>query len=226
MNYRIIANETKFLEFLDFLPDLLPHEVYYLSLFGRRKYDETLANKKDNQLARVVARDKADLLEKIRRLESPVGSYTRDGETITQNALAVYLALNPRSLLKANKGILVEMATRFSQGRIDFNPLSVCTTEIHRAVDRKFFVDFDYDDVEPSQHLPRIKEILTDPGMYRIVKTRGGFHLLVVLDKIRELKTRWHLDLSDLPNCDVRGSNSLCPVPGCVQGDFVPHFWE
>jgi hypothetical protein len=116
--------------------------------------------------------------------------------------------------------------TKKAEGEIDFNPVSFARTEIHRATDRKYFVDFDFDDADPVDYLPKIQEILPSPDMYRILKTRGGFHLLVILDKIRELKTKWHPSLAGLDKCDVRGSEMLTPVPGCAQGGFVPHFTE
>jgi hypothetical protein len=225
MNYNIITDPAKFNEFIGTLPDLLPHEVFYFCLFGRHKYDPAFPNTKDSgQLARLIARNKEELAEKTQRLEVPFGSYTRDGVHASQNALALYMALNPRSLIKANKGMLTELANRFAEGHTDFNPVSLAHTQIHHAVDRKLYVDFDYDDVEPNEHLPRIKEILPDSEMYRILKTRGGFHLLIDLPKVKTLKTAWHPALAKLPKCDVKGSNTLTPVPGCTQGGFTPYF--
>lgn len=226
-NYRIITDEPKLTAFVDSLPELLPHEVWYLCLFGRHKYDPAFPNTKDSgQLARVVARSKAEMIEKLRRLEAPIGRYTRDGAVASQEALAAYIGLNPRSLVKANQGLLIELATRFAAGQTDFNPVSLAT-QIHHAMDRKFYVDFDYDDADPRDYIAQIRTILPDQGMYRILKTRGGFHLIVELSKIRDLKTQWHPSLTKLPNCDVhRGSKGLIPIPGCVQGGFTPFFFE
>jgi len=170
--------------------------------------------------------DMGELKEKIRRLEAPVGSYSRDGAVASQECLSVYLALNPRSLVKANKSTLLEMARRMMDGPHDFSAVSVAMTEVHRAVDRKFFIDFDFDDAEPAAYLERIREILPEARMWRIIRTRGGFHLIVVLEAIRELKTQWHRELTALAGCDVRGTKSLTPVPGCTQGGFTPHFWQ
>jgi hypothetical protein len=223
-NYQIIIDESKLDEFISFLPDIEDTEVYYLCLFGRHKYAAEFPNTKDSgQLARIASR-KSDLKEKIRRLECPLGSFSRDGAVAPQEALAVYIGLNPRSLIQANKKLLVELATRIAEGDLSFNPISAATTEIHRAVSRKFFVDFDYDHVEPVDYLPKIKEILPD-GAYKILKTRGGFHLVVELAKMKNPpKKDWHKLLASLPNCDVRGSKNLTPVPGCTQGGFTPYF--
>ena len=222
-HYKIITDEAKLDEFINFLPDIEDTEVYYLCLFGRHKYAPEFPNTKDSgQLARVASR-KSDLKEKIRRLEAPLGSYSRDGAIAPQEALAVYIGLNPRSLIKANRKLLVELATRIADGDLSFNPISAATTEIHRATSRKFFVDFDYDNAVPSDYLPAIQSVLPDKA-YRILVTRGGFHLVVELSKIEGAKKEWHKNLSSLPNCDVRGTNNLTPVPGCTQGGFTPHF--
>lgn len=223
MNYKIINDEAKLDAFIASLPEHTDTEVYYLCLFGRHKYAAEFPGAKDSgQLARIASR-KADLKEKIRRLESPVGSYSRDGFAAPQEALAVYIGLNPRSLVKANRSLLVTLATRLSQGDVEFNPITAATTEVRRAVSRKFFVDFDYDDVDPAEYIPKIKDILPAEA-YRILKTRGGFHLIVELEKAKTVRNNWHKALIALPKCDVRGANHLTPVPGCTQGGFTPYF--
>lgn len=48
--------------------------------------------------------------------------------------------------------------------------------------------------------------------------------MLVELKKIRdEFAKSWHQEMGKIPGIDVRGDN-LIPIPGCVQGEFVPHF--
>jgi hypothetical protein len=225
VNYKIILDEAELDSFIQSLPKLLPHEVWYFCLFGRHKYDSSFPNTRDSgQLIRSVARNREELKEKIKRMEVPVGSLSRDGAVATQQCLAAYIAVNPRSLIKANKGMLMETAKRFTEGQLDFNPISLSTTEIHRAVDRKFYVDFDYDGSDLEYVKDGIKLMLPDPSHYRILKTRGGFHLLVDLSKVKEFVHDWYQILSGLPGCDVKGSNTLTPIPGCTQGGFVPYF--
>ena len=224
MNYQVITDEAKLDEFLGMLPDTDDDtEVYYMCLFGRHKYCPAFPNTKDSgQLARVIARKK-DLKEKIQRLEVPLGSYSRDGVIAPQECLAAYIGLNPRSLPRANKALAVELVRRIADGNLNFNPISVATTEVHRAVGRKFFVDFDYDNVEPKEHLEAIQKILPE-NSYKILKTRGGFHLIVNLEIAQKMKSDWYKKLTNLPNCDVNGANGLTPIPGCIQGGFTPHF--
>ncbi len=226
-NYRIIQDEWILNPFLDTLPPLEKHEVWYLVLMGRHKYDPNFPNSGDaGQLARVTARDASEIKEKLRRMESPIGSYTRDGTIASQQCLGTYITMNPRSLIKANRMLLVDVATRISESQFDFNPISLATTCIHRAVDRKFVVDFDFDGSDVDSMLPKIREILPHTDMYRILLTRGGFHLLVNLEnvRLRVLKNQWHQAISKLPGCDIRGSDTLTPIPGCTQGGFIPRF--
>ncbi len=225
MNHKIIADEAKLDEFISFLPDNTDGEVFYLCLFCRHKYAPAFPNTRDSgQLARLTAH-KRDIKEKIRRMECPVGSYSRDGVVAPQEGLALYISLNPRSLLKANRELLKELAERFADGNTSFNPITLATTAVHRAVERKVFVDFDFDNVDPADYRKQIAHALPDPAAYKVLKTRGGFHLLVLLEKTGGNK-KWHPELTALPNCDVRGSNTLTPVAGCVQGGFVPNFVE
>ncbi len=219
--YKIILDEPKLDEFIELLPDNNKGEAYYICLFGRHKYDETFPQSKNaGQLARMTA-DKSEIKSKLLRLECPLGSYLRDGVIASQECLAVYITVNPRSYARANREILIELAKQFAAGKIDFNPVSAATTAVHRAVERKFFLDFDFDRVEIEEHLPAIKEVLP-PGAFSILKTRGGFHLLVHLDKVKG-DHKWHPAIAKLKNCDVRGSNTLTPVAGCTQGGFTPY---
>ena len=230
MYYKVVLDEQKLDSFIASLPELLEHEVWYVCLFGRHKYDPSFPNTRDSgQLVRITAGDKIELKSKIRRMEVPLGSYVRDNVVATNECLAAYIAVNPRSLIRANKAMLIELATRVADGNLNFSPMSLSTTCIHRAVDRKFYVDFDFDFGEKGEagfDMQKLKEALPSPDMYRILRTRGGFHILVELAKVRELKTKWHPILASIEGCDVKGSNTLTPIPGCTQGGFTPYFME
>lgn len=225
-HYQIVTNEKILDDFIETLPNTSENEVFYLCLFGRHKYCPTWKNMKDhNQLARFLAR-KSQIKEKIRRLECPLGSFTRDGVPAPQECLVLYIGLNPRSLARANRNLLVELAKRVADGQTGFNPVTLAHTEVHKAVGQKTFLTFDYDSIseaELPQYTSTIKTILPD-GSYRLLITRGGFHLIVELAKVKGLKTNWYKDLAEHPNCDVKGTECLTPVPGCYQGGFTPHF--
>ena len=55
MNYKIITDEAKLKEFIDWLPDLREDECYYIALFCRKKYTDKLKSDK-LQLKRVTSK--------------------------------------------------------------------------------------------------------------------------------------------------------------------------
>ena len=58
-----------------------------------------------------------------------------------------------------------------------------------------------------------------------LLKTRGGIHLLVTLDKIEKEYTKvWYNSLVKTFKPDQVGDNMI-PIPGCAQGNFVPYFF-
>jgi hypothetical protein len=219
-NYQIVYDEAILNSFIKFLPELNSGEVYYGCLFSRNKYSQE-KEQQNFQLGKIVAKDKKDLFKKIKRLEVPLEGY----ENISEENLVLYMDVNPHSLVKANKNILVELANRFSRGQIDFNPISLVSTEIHRAISRKVVIDFDFDNKEPSGLDNVINQILINKEYYRIIKTREGFHLLVLLEYVDKFPRNWYRSITALPGCDVKNA-SLTPVPGCYQGGYIPYFYH
>lgn len=159
MNYQVITDVDKLDEFIAFLPELEDSEVYYVNLFARNKYVKELGNKKEGQLFVLFPKRIRLKKKKLRRLECPVGSYSRDGVVMPQEALSIYIGLNPRSLVRANKELLITLARRLADGDFDFNPISQATTEIHCSTSRKFFLDFDFDGVAPEEHQRYFKKL-------------------------------------------------------------------
>ena len=99
-NYKIIADEAQLKAFIEWLPELEKDEIYYVSLFARKKYDTTGTLKADKgQLKRFSSR-KDRLFEKIKHLERPIGTYTHEGQAVSNESLALYITVNPRSLTK------------------------------------------------------------------------------------------------------------------------------
>ena len=200
--YSIITDERALDDFLATLPPILPHEVFYACLFSRAKYGGD-----ESQLARITARSPADLKQRLRCLECPLGSYS-----CPQESLAVYMTLNPHSLIKASRALLADLVTRIDGV---FNPVSLAYTAIHRSTERKFYMDFDFDvETLPAIDLPA--------GSYRRLKTRGGYHVIVDLERITDTGN-WYAKIVAL-GPDVRGTNCLTPIPGCTQGGFTPYF--
>lgn len=233
MNYEIIKDEKLLKDFIDWLPELQPHEVYSVNLFARNKYCKDIVhiNSDKAQLKRFVS-NKEWLFRKIKQLEIEIGSYWQQQIPIPQEALALYISVNPRSQEKAAKNLLIKLAKLITEPYNSYNVSAEALSELQKAWSRKIYfdIDVDYSDKEMEfidnsgfDLVPDYKEYINEDCV-KILQTRGGVHLLVELSKIdSKYKNTWYKNLSSLPGADVKG-DSLIPVPGCTQGGFIPHF--
>jgi hypothetical protein len=222
MNYQIIKDEALLREFIMWLPDLLPHETYYVSLFARNKYAKEIKADKA-QLKRFTA-SKEFLFDKIKQLECEIGSYKQDQNSIPQQALALYITPNPRDFVKATKESLVEFAKLITLPQYNgYNPHQEVMTQLQKCHSRKIYFDLDFDKVELEITLKSVEQYI-NIDCVSILRTHGGFHLLIEIEKLeKSFEKSWYKNLTSLEGCDVRGDN-LIPVPGCTQGNFVPFF--
>ena len=219
--YKIIADEDKLHEFIDWLPDLESHEIFYVSLFARNKYTDQNIGADKQQLKRFTSNKKM-LFQKIKQLETPFGGYLKDGEVIPPESLAIYIMPNPRSMVKAASKSLIELAKRITEPYNGYNPHQLVMSEIQKSPSRKVFFDFDFDGVELSTLRQSVNDIINGDACH-FLQTRGGVHLLVETKKIsNQFKKSWFNDISKLPGLDRDKGDKLIPVPGCYQGGFVP----
>lgn len=203
MNYQIIRDEARLQAFIDWLPELGKDEIWYVTLFARKKYFSALKHDKA-QLKRFVSR-KDLLLSKIKQLQCQLGSYAQDKLEIPNEALSLYISINPRSLEQATKNALINFALN----------------ELQTTIGTRHFYDLDFDHVDLDESLIKINEVIS-PDHYTVLKTRGGFHLLIHINQLTEVEEKRWYSLTKLPGCDVKG-DTLIPVPGCAQGDFTPY---
>jgi hypothetical protein len=178
MNYKVINDERLLKEFIEWLPDCNGQEQYYLSLLARSKYlsgDHVIKSDKQ-QLKRFTSR-KEHLFDKIRQLECAVGSYQQGGNAIPQEALALYITVNPRDLWKATYASLVTFAKKIQNNHNTINPQQEAMNEIQVSCSNKYHIDIDVD-VKDPQILQQIKSFI-NPSCLTILETRGGYHVLV-----------------------------------------------
>jgi len=224
MNYTIIKDEKILKDFINWLPELELGEAYYVALFARNKYCESGVIKSGKQQIKRFTSKKEFLYQKLKQLECEVGSYLYKGDIVPQEALAVYITVNPRSYEEAAKNSLIELAKLITKPYQGFNPHQTIMSQIHTSCKRKVYLDFDLD---TDCSIEEIKEQLQNSINFdclTILKTRGGYHVLIKLDKVEnKYKKSWYMALSKLPGVDVKGDN-LIPIPGCVQSNHVPHF--
>ncbi len=230
MNYKIIKDEQKLREFIDWLPLLEPHEKYYLCLFARNKYCKELTHIKTDkaQLKRFVT-DKERMFNKIQQLEVAYGAYMQKDKIVPEEALALYITPNPRNMHKAGINTMVKLAESIRDTNTAMNCHQEALSEIQKAKSRTCFVDFDIDldhemqAMEIGVAITRIKAAV-NPEAVTYLKTRGGLHVLVDPKKVApEFKNSFYQNISKIDGIDQTG-DQLIPVPGCTQGMFVPHF--
>lgn len=227
MNYEIIK-DIKILEsFVDWLPATKEHETFYVALLARNKYVRDLGigtfNSDRHQCARFLS-TKDRLIDKIKALECPVGVYKVKDFIVPQEALALYITPNPRDNVKATKASLIKFAELITQDSKCHSPHQEVISQVHKSVGTKHIVDFDFDDVEPADILHKVNEFMTLDS-YSVVKTRGGFHLIVHLNKIDSgMPKDWYKRILSL-GVDAKG-DTLLPVPGCTQGNFTPFIYH
>lgn len=236
MNYQVIVNEQELTNFIAWLPELQDHETFYCCLFARSKYTKHIAHLRSDkaQLKRFTS-NKERLLSKIKQLECSVGAYTTKevggGQVpVPQEALALYITINPRDMVKANANSvkkLLDLALRTYNG---FHPYQEVMSEIQKAKSRSVFVSFDFDIVKDGSTWNNVwLDICSklNPDAVDVVETRGGYHVLVSVDKVdKRFERTWYNHVSSIlatysSDQDNRGDIML-PVPGTYQGGFSP----
>lgn len=237
-NYKIITDYDILEDFVyNFLPDLSKNETYYVCLFARSKYQDknnkTITHIKSDkaQLKRFTS-NKERLISKIEQLECKLGVYKQYGvnkETvdIPQETLALYITPNPRNVFKATKNCIKKFVDLVCDGDGNIvDPHRFAMSEIQRSKSRTCFVDFDIDLSEyytvGYHDYKNVIETILPIDSFHILQTRGGFHVLVEPNKVKNNKN-WYQQMSNLKNIDQTG-DCMIPVPGTYQGGFTPYF--
>ena len=220
MNYKIIHDEQQLINFIEWLPDLGEQEKYYCTLFSRKKYAKEWNNTGDKGQLKRFLTSKERMLNKIKQLEIKIGTYKVFGNDVAEESLALYINPNPRDLLKATYNGIIELTRALRDHKKAYNPHGEIMSCIQRSVGNKVFLDFDID-YKPFD--PNMLDPFINRDCVTILETRGGYHLLVELKKIRpEFKPKFYNGIKSL-NVDQTG-DQLIPIPGCIQGGFVPSF--
>jgi hypothetical protein len=238
MNYQIIKDEKLLRDFIDWLPELKETEKYYLCLFSRSKYckDENGVNtmphiKSDkSQLKRFVS-DKKRMFDKIKQLECEIGAYKHNELPVPQQALALYITVNPREMWKASLNSMIKLAQAIRDNNILMNPHQEVMSEIQRTKSKTIYVDFDFDFPLEKKYADsltrgiksRILEIV-NPEAVHLIRTRGGIHCLVRPELVSDEKRKtFYKHMMEMGETDQAG-DQMIPVIGCTQGDYTPHF--
>lgn len=228
MNYEIITDRAALIDFIDnFLPELNSDETYYCCLFARSKYAKNVdgSNKfphiktDKSQLKRFTAK-KEHLLNKIEQLECKFGAYkTKDGDPVPQEALALYITPNPRSMRRGLFTLTRKLTDILETAGTGYNIHQEALSAIQKAKSHTHFVDFDIDE---ELDFDILNSILPSTA-YNVLQTRGGYHVLVKPTEATSHNKKWHPQITDKLNVDINGDNMI-PVPGTHQGGYTPKF--
>lgn len=226
-NYTIITDKGKLEEFISWLPELESHEKYYLCLFARNKYCKQLTHIKSDkaQLKRFVS-DKERMYWKIKQLEVEINCYRQKEIPVPQEALALYISVNPRDMFKGTVNTMVKLAQSIRDQNVAMNPHQEALSEIQKAKSRTCYIDFDIDLADTSTMAQIIADIckLVNKDAVTWLQTRGGLHVLIDPKKVDfEYKNTFYQSIAKLADVDQTG-DQLIPVPGTYQGGFTPTF--
>lgn len=223
MTKTTIINDLNQLEnFINWLPPLRETECYYASLLARKKYHPSATSDK-TQCVRFTASSKPSLLAKIKQLELANTSYVnKNGDSVHNDALALYMYVNPRDLVKASADLCKTLVDGLVRQQFS-NPAYQALSAIQKSKGDSSCVVFDYDNVSVDEVKSYVKSKFTETYAFTFIKTRGGVHLVVDPALIEhDMKRSWHKYLLDLPGFDTSG-DLMVPVPGCTQGGFTPY---
>lgn len=217
MNYKIIQDKEELLNFLEWLPDNTNEQKYYISLMARKKYNPIIPS--DKQCLKRLVSNKKDIVSKLEQLETKLGTYRIADLQVPNNALVVYLSINPSDLKRASYNTSIALIRKIQEGLVP-NPKSVALDEIQKSL-IKNFVTFDIDSKENfKENENKLIDIL-GYSWYNYIETHGGYHLIV--DPKQCKNQGWYLNLLKAFKIDQKGS-LLNPIPGTIQGDFIPRF--
>lgn len=219
--YELITDQQEFDKFVEFLPDLQDNEVFFVALLARKKNAAGLIKTNgDPYLVKTVC-TKNTLQDTILNLEIPVGRYKHNGIPLPNDAVAIYINPNPRSIAKAIPDLGKKMWDFQHQKNIDL-PREVLSF-IQNSSPRRIFTDFDIDD--DTADLKLLRNIFPSDKCYNIIQTKNGYHIIVdsrELEKFPEYTySSWYIKISNGFKVD-RSGDMITPIPGCNQGGFTP----
>lgn len=205
MFYEIIKDEKELDNFIKFLPSLSDDEVYYVTLFARKKYAPDSNIRADKAQLKTLVSTKENLKKKIRQLEVKIGEYTIYETPVPPESLAIYISTTPRSIKKTTQALISNLLQNSFDNSYE-NPKKALYTAFQTNKSTTKFITCDVDKEE--NFLP-IMELLGLDSYY--IKTRGGYHILAEPNKIQREYTKVRA------LCDQIG-DILSPIPGCTQG--------
>lgn len=220
MHYQIVLKEEIFRHFIDWLPDLQENEKFYCSLIARKKYCPDLIKSNGKVRLQHFLSTREQLYEKVKQLEVPLEAYRLKDGPAPPASLALYLNPNPRDLIQASYEGIIKLTERLRYQHQNFDPQAEIMSCIQRSQGRKLYLDFDIDDKDFD--LGQLSGLINLDAI-DVIETRGGYHVVVHLNRVAEVYQKTFYQSIIQLNVD-RAGDQLLPVPGCTQGGFMPRF--
>jgi hypothetical protein len=215
--YNIIADKELLEFFISKLPLCQESEQFYVCLFARKKYcPEVPWIKSDKSQLKRFTSTNSRLFNKIEQLECKFGAYKLGDMIVPQHSLALYMSPNPRNLWLAMIRSIAHFSKLIECAGRGCNPHQEVLSEIQKCSGKKKFILFDLDssDEDLVKHCIDIVD-----GHCIVTKTRGGYHIMVLADKVKQITEKlWYNKLKE--KCDVVG-DVLTPPWGTYQGGVV-----
>lgn len=234
---KLIYDEKQIEKFLNLI-SLQNEELYLATLFTRNKHiskedRERLDLPRSHTLGHTTSDTVRGLIKNLYRWETnPNGFLTKTGDSIPNEALNMYMSINPVSPLKAYpefNRIVTEYLLELSHAPKKQNIIDrikkmdkLMLTCMHHAYTRKVFIDVDIDSKDKyNEHLLKFEKELTDKGVkFKVVETHGGLHYLLECSSIKynynttidSLKQEWE-GYDDI----MINPNNQLPLPGTLQ---------
>ena len=233
MNYKFIGDESELIKFVDGLRDLGDNEKYLMCLFARKKYDSTGLLKSDKSQIKRLISTKENIINNIKKLQVEVGLYTFDGEPIPEDCFVLYINPTPRDTRLSYFNILKTISDSIMNEKF-INPTSMVLNCVHKSKSKRGVFDVDLDllpNVNEHYTFDDINKLIVDNDVlpfeaFDLVRTRGGFHVLVKLDLVpNNYKKSWHNNFNKLfkSNKDIfedvmMNGDGFIPISGTLQG--------
>ena len=256
--FNLIYDEKILKYFFDkILYPLEKDEVFFVSLSGRKKYltdeeREEFQLSKTEMFERRIIRE-YDWHRFTRTLYKynvhDKGIVTKNGKTMPQKCLSIYMNINPASTLKALKDFndqMNEYQYELSRCILRGSPTDNILYRIKKADrnlmtayqrnrSRKIWTDIDFDIPHENINVVRffVDQLEDHDVRYFIIKTHSGFHVLLDQTTIKYdittslQKTIMYSNKVMLPEDIgeiVVNKNEMIPVPGTLHADFPVHF--
>lgn len=251
-HYEIIHDEEELKWFFDnVMPELLPHEVYFLSLSARNKY-LSLEERAEVGLGRtemfnrtiIHQRSWSSFIRVLRRMECDVRGFTTKKDLpVPEKTIICYFNINPTNTIKALGEFQSKMHTysneliscAMSGNNVDIAVKEITRMDAHlmtcmqKSTGTRHWVDFDFDIPKDCGMVISVSVYLESRGIsnYYWIDTKSGYHLLIDKSQLKfNPQDIINEALKYIPEGledfeIIQNRNNMIPLPGTYQAGHL-----